>query len=327
MKYTEEEIQIAKSVDLCEVAKALGYTVKRRGHHHVIREMDSLIIYDRRSWCRWSRRGQKEEAGGSQIDFLRVFMGLGFADAVSWLLAFSGYQKSEDVNLKYMAPKAERKEKREFQLPPPASHNNRLYSYLMKERCLSKEIIDYFVQAGLIYESKPYHNVVFKGLDKEGNCRFASMRGTFDKDGKSFKGDVEGNDKTYGFNVVREDSKRVYVFEAAIDLMSYMDIHGLDKGNMLALGMLSDAPLETFLQEHPEITEIVFCLDNDIHGRNATKELLKKYYERGYDVEDAPPLSDVKDMNEWLVKNRNFSKVVSESNPKMIPQQKSGIKR
>nr|MBP7060319.1 toprim domain-containing protein [Lachnospiraceae bacterium] len=87
----------------------------------------------------------------------------------------------------------------------------------------------------------------------------------------------------------------------AIDLMSYMDIHMDFETNKLALGMLSDAPLETFLEEHPQITSIRFCLDNDVPGRKATEELTEKYYSLGYDVEDCPPPKNYKDYNEWLV--------------------------
>ena len=94
------------------------------------------------------------------------------------------------------------------------------------------------LKEGLIYESRHYHNVVFKGNDKNGVTRFASMRGVFDKQGKSFKCDVTGNDKNYGFNVVNENSTELVVFEAAIDLMSYVDIFADYESNKLALGML-----------------------------------------------------------------------------------------
>ena len=102
--------------------------------------------------------------------------------------------------------------------------------------------------------------MVFKGNDKNGVTRFAGMRGVFDKQGKPFKCDVTGNDKNYGFNVVNENSTELVVFEAAIDLMSYVDIFTDYESNKLALGMLADAPLETFLREHPQITSIRFCL-------------------------------------------------------------------
>ena len=126
-------------------------------------------------------------------------------------------------------------------------------------------------------------------------------RQVFDKQGKPFKCDVEGNDKNYGFNVVNVNSTELVVFEAAIDLMSYVDIFADYESNKLALGMLADAPLETFLGEHPQISFIRFCLDDDSPGRKAAAELMEKYYGLGYEVEDCPPPAGYKDYNEWLV--------------------------
>ena len=83
--------------------------------------------------------------------------------------------------------------------------------------------------------------------------------------------------------------------------MSYVDIFTDYESNKLALGMLADAPLETFLREHPQITSIRFCLDRDEPGRKAAAELMRKYYELGYEVEDCPPPAGYKDYNEWLV--------------------------
>ena len=69
--FTEKELAAAKEADLCDVAGELGYTIKRKGRYHTLAEMDSVIIYNRRSWCRWSRIAQTGSNGGSQIDFLR----------------------------------------------------------------------------------------------------------------------------------------------------------------------------------------------------------------------------------------------------------------
>ena len=71
--FTEEELAIAKSVDLVSVAQSLGYTPKRIGKYYTLKEMDSIRIYDRTHWFRWSRQFDKGENGGSQLDFLRVF--------------------------------------------------------------------------------------------------------------------------------------------------------------------------------------------------------------------------------------------------------------
>lgn len=297
MRFTQDEIGIAKQADLCAVASAMGYTVKRVGKYHTLREMDSIRIYDRTHWYRWS-----EKRGGSQIDFLKEFGGMDFVEAVEWLLDFVGYRRGQEFVkiMKAVKPKKPEPEKA-FILPEHAGSNDYLYRYLEQERGISKEVIDFFVGAGLLYEAKQYHNMIFVGTDVTGTPRFASMRGVFDKNGKGFKCDVAGNDKRYGFNVVRDKSSRIVVFEAVIDLMSHMTIYPMQKDNMVALGMLADAPLQTFLKEHPDIREIAFGLDNDSHGRKATVELMEKYKADGYLVEDIAPPQEYKDYNEWLV--------------------------
>lgn len=307
-RFTSEELAIAKSADLCDVASALGYTVKRVGSYYTLKEMDSIRIYNRRSWFRWSRQHETGGCGGSQIDFLKTFAGMETKEAVFWLLDFIGYRRlAEDgkrPELKHQALKPEETKEKIFVLPASADDNRYLYSYLNNERAISREVIDFFVKSGLIYEAKGYHNIVFKGNDKDGRTRFASMRGVFDNNGKCFKCDVAGNDKNYGFNVHREESSEVAVFEGAIDAMSYLDIFRDYEGSILALGMVSDAPLATFLSENPHIQSIKFCLDNDAPGRKATETLMRKYYELGYEVEDKPPPKGCKDYNKWLQEAR-----------------------
>ena len=68
-RFTEAKLAIAKSVDLCAVAENLGYKVRRVGKYYTIKEMDSIRIYSRSHWFRWSRQYEKGENGGSQIDF------------------------------------------------------------------------------------------------------------------------------------------------------------------------------------------------------------------------------------------------------------------
>lgn len=315
-RFTEEELTIAKSVDLTAVASNLGYTVKRVGKYYTLKEMDSIRIYDKSHWFRWSRQYEQGNNGGSQIDFLRVFCGMDVKSAVFWLLDFAGYgritEAQKKIQLKHQV-EGKKEERKPFVLPMASYDNTYLYSYLKEVRGIRKEVIDYFVNQGLIYESRNYHNIVFKGNDKHGKTRFASQRGVFDKEGKSFKCDVAGNDKNFGFNVVNEGSEELIVFEAAIDLMSYVDIFNDFNSNKLALGMLSDAPIETFLKEHPQITLIKFCLDRDEPGRKASDELVEKYYNLGFDVDDFPPPEGYKDYNEWLVKSKLESRVVGQS--------------
>ena len=88
--FTKEELAIAKSVDLTAVAASLGYTVKRVGNYHTVKEMDSVRIYNRRSWFRWSREYDRGENGGSQIDFLSNVKRMEVKEVAVWLLYFAG---------------------------------------------------------------------------------------------------------------------------------------------------------------------------------------------------------------------------------------------
>lgn len=315
MRFTAEELDIAKQADLCAVAERMGYTVKRIGHYHTLKEMDSIRIYERSHWCRFSRRYDKGENGGSQIDFLRVFAGMDVKEAVFWLLDFVGYRREKEPYkgryssrrdvLQNLAPAGKKEEKKKpFVLPEFAGSNAYLYRYLEHERMIARPVIDFFVRKGILYEAKNYHNIVFVGTDRDGVPKFASMRGVFDRNGKGFKCDVAGNDKRYGFHLYYGKSRKVIVFEAAIDLMSYITMFPTDRASMVALGMLADAPLETFLAEHPEMEEIWFCLDNDGPGRKAAASLQQKYAEKGYRTDVFLPPEPYKDFNQWNVEMR-----------------------
>ena len=327
MRFTAEELDTAKQVDLCRVAEHLGYTVKRIGKYHTLKEMDSIRIYDRSHWCRFSRRYDRGENGGSQIDFLRVFAGMDVKEAVFWLLDFAGYRRQDGMSDKDFHSKEpstgrrssgqgsslqnlatagkKEKPKKKFALPEPSGSNSCLYRYLEHERGIARPVIDFFVRKGVLYEAGNYHNIVFVGTDRDGVPKFASMRGVFDRDGKGFKCDVAGSDKRYGFHLYYGKSKKVVVFEAAIDLMSYITMFPADRASMVALGMLADAPLETFLAEHPETEEIRFCLDNDEPGRKAAAVLQQKYMEKGYRTDVFLPPEPYKDLNQWNVGMKN----------------------
>ena len=44
MKFTDEELEIARSVDLVSIAERQGFTVKRVGSYYTLKEHDSIRI-------------------------------------------------------------------------------------------------------------------------------------------------------------------------------------------------------------------------------------------------------------------------------------------
>lgn len=288
---SQEDIARAKRVDLCDVATSLGYTVIRIGCYHTLKEMDSVRIYNRSSWYRWS-----DGTGGSQIDFLLTFTGMDFTDAVKYL---------NDRSYEVLPPRLpERKKAPEFFLPEPASDNVRVKSYLTMKRALSEKTVDKFIGNGLIYQDKQYGNAVFVGRDKNGTAQNAMTRGTKEHNGKSYKGDAKGSDKSYGFSVPAKGSDTLRVFEAPIDLMSFYDVTGLESDHLLALLGTWDKPLEKFLSDYPEIHRIILCLDNDEPGKTAADGIEEKYLKRGYVVKNLGSPKGYKDYNEWLIASR-----------------------
>ena len=289
-RFTDTEMQIARETDLPELLSHLGYQVKRVGRFHTTAEMDSLRIKDRRTWFRYS-----QNTGGDAITFLQQFCGKSFPEAVEYLLTFHGKARGAPIpQPKPISPK------QEFSLPPRNTDDRRVFAYLRK-RGIAAQVIRQFMNSGLLYEDAEHHNCVFVGKNSAGQAKYAGLRGTYDRDGKGFRGDVTGSDKNVGFAIPHDPtSDQVRVFEAPIDLMSYLTLHR-EPINAIALCGLYDGALETYLKDNPSIKRITLCLDADAPGRAAAQQLKDKYSASGYAVTVEEPRSG-KDWNEYLQK-------------------------
>lgn len=196
-------------------------------------------------------------------------------------------------------------------LPEKNENNIRAKQYL-KSRGIDEEIIQKCIENKLIYEEKHYHNVVFIGYDELGNAKYAGCRGTNES---KYKGDATGSNKMYSFRLESEEkTDKLFVFEGAIDLLSYATLFKLyeqkweDKTMISLSGVYQPAKiieqskvpiaLQNYLDNHSEVKEIVLCFDNDEAGRNATKAL-QIVLPNKYRVVDKPPRF-CKDYNEYL---------------------------
>ncbi len=290
-RFTEADIAAAKETDLPSLLSSLGYQVKRVGRYYTTKEMDSLRIKDRRTWYRYS-----EGRGGDAITFLQRFCGKSFPEAVEYLLTYHG--KARDPPRQLLS-KPEQREKTPFTLPAPHPDQRRVFAYLRK-RGVAAQVIQDFIRAGLLYEDAEHHNCVFVGRDSSGQPRFASKRGTYDRNGSGFKGDVPGSDKSIVFPLPCNPAiPWVAVFEAPIDLMSFCTLHREVRSNAVALCGLHNEPLNTYLRENPHLRHIVLCLDADEPGREAMEQMISDYKQQGFTVSVRTPKHG-KDWNEYL---------------------------
>ncbi|SHJ36401.1 DUF3991 and toprim domain-containing protein [Lutispora thermophila] len=296
MFYSKEQIEKARNADLLTYLQQSGYRlIKSARNEYRLEEHDSLVISNNK-WY-WFSRG----IGGNTLDFLIKYEGKRLTEAVGTLIGIYG-REDRIVNIKTYIPE-KKKVVTELKLPEKNKDCRRVYAYLIKTRCLDKEIVNDMVKEKLIYESKDTHNVVFLGKDKDGNIKHASMRGTLSD--KSFKGDCLGSDKKYCFNI-KGRSDTLFVFESAIDLLSHATITKMKKrdyreDHRLSSGGVSSVALFQYLEDNPGIKNVVLCLDNDEAGEKAKIRIAKELLEKGYEVsEDFPPSG--KDWNEYLKK-------------------------
>lgn len=313
LSYTKQDKELALQTSLTQLVSSMGFTLKKTGRTSYIKEMDSCVIFNDHSWSRFSKH-----EGGTQIDFLLKYgKAKTVPEAIHQLLEFQGLSpENRIVNFSNNAEINERKIEN-VSIPLAAKSYRRAYAYLIKYRGLSQNVVNYFVKNKIMYEENNRHNIVFVGRDSENKIRYATLRGTCDMYGKKFRGECPGSNKAFGVNIINKNSNKVKVFEAPIDLMSYLDITGDYDTNKLVLGCLADNALKRFLEDNKNITDISFCLDNDepakeilygkvevVNGERKEKMgYIKKYSDKGYFVKDecAPKIGDVKDYNEFLV--------------------------
>ena len=290
-------MEIARETDLPDLLSSLGYTVKKVGSCYTTKEMDSLRIWDRRRWYRFSSRQH-----GDAITFLQEFCGKSFPEAVNYLLAYHGRTRDSPEWSRAPPPSktAQAKERVALGRPPAQTDERRVFANLSK-RGLAPQVNRRFIETKLLYEDAQYHNCVFVGRDGSGQPRFANKRGTYDLNGAGFKGDVAGSNKRIGFRLpCNPEVNGVFVFEAPIDLMSFCTLCPEVVSNAVALCGLYSGPLDSYLQENPHLKQITLLLDGDEPGIRTAKEMREKYKNDGYVVEIRVPKYG-KDWNEQLL--------------------------
>ncbi|WP_278635635.1 AAA family ATPase [Blautia massiliensis (ex Durand et al. 2017)] len=293
MQYTEEQIARANQTDLVSFLNARGEQLVKSGREYRWKKHDSVTV----SGNRWYRHSQNK--GGYPVDFVMEFYHATFPEAVKMLIDEEGEGRQKSC----LAPSPD------FRLSEKSETNETVIKYLTEIRRLEKDLVEEWIAGGNIYEEKKHHNVVFVGRDADGISRYAHCGGT---GGIKYRGDVAGSDKSYGFCHRGEDNQ-LFVFEAAIDLLSFIQLFPKDwkKRSYLSLGGVSSVALMTFLSERPQITSVFLCLDNDHAGNEACEKLAGEIPD-GYRVIRLKPAR--KDWNEILCdENADRKKVIQET--------------
>ena len=201
MYYTQEQIDRANQADLVSFLQSQGEQLTRAGNEYRWKRHDSLTVRGNK----WYRHSQSK--GGGPVDFLMEFFGKSFTEAVELLTGEKGAAPPPDSP----APLSD------FRLPPRSPTAEQVKRYLTEARRIDEDVTGFFISSGDIYEEAAHHNAVFVGRDESGIPRYAHQRGT----AGSFRLDVKGSDKAFNF-CYRGEGERLFVFEAPIDLLSFL---------------------------------------------------------------------------------------------------------
>ena len=292
--FTDEQKILANNVDLEEFLRMRGEKLERVGREHKLIYCDSSGRHDSITLRGSTWFDHKNQVGGGAIKFMQEFYDMDFQTAVQELLG------QTVTPLSHSPPKVSAKEeKKEFKLPVANPNMHRVFAYLIKQRFIAPDIISYFAKQHTLYEDKEHHNAVFVGVDENGVPRQASKRST-NSYGNSFRITCQGSDTRYSFAHFGKSS-RLYVFEAPIDMMSFLTLYSKDwqQHSYIAMNGVYENAVLTALKNHSNLREIVLCVDNDEGGIEAVDRLRDILHENGYpNVKRLAP--EFKDWNECL---------------------------
>lgn len=285
--FTSEQKLQAANIDLVEFLKRQGEQLIPSGPEYRLSSDHSITVRGNEWYDHAAQRG------GGPISFVQNFYGLSYPEAVTRLLDGEAGTSYEPASKEIHTPK------KEFLLPPAASNMRRVFAYLIHTRGIDRKVLSAFVHAKLIYEDAGHHNAVFVGKDEGGTARHAHKRST-NSEGKTFRINVEGSDPRYSFHWSGTDDQ-LYVFEAPIDLLSYISLHQEDwqRHSYVACCGTSNLPVIQMLDILPGLRNVHLCLDNDHAGHAASLRMAEQIRERGIAADRLIPQH--KDWNEDLI--------------------------
>lgn len=307
MPFSQEQMEQARRTSILEVAQNLGLELVRHGSNTMTAKGYGGLVFfhpEAGNGYHWHSQDQS----GDVIKFVQDWEEVDFKRAVEIILGTHAYS-----HVDYYEPPPP-KPKPVFVLPNQDDNARQVYAYLAKVRGIEPSVLNTLLAQKLLFQSKEerngktYRNCAFVGYDKDKipkHCSLRSPSATY-----KFTQDVTGSDKSYSFSITGRSSC-LYVFEAPIDAISHasmMAMGGADwtVDHRVAQGGLTDKALPRYLADYPEVTEIVFCYDNDMgnftakgtplnQGQDAARKHAQAYEQMGFNTYIQTPQS--KDFN------------------------------
>ena len=254
----EDLVKQAREANLVAYLQANGTALVKKGVNRWQGvEHDSLVVSGNKFV--WNSKGIE----GNTLDYAIKVEGVPFREAVEMITGLKlegGQGKAQGQG--------------------QGNNQKRILGYLCQTRGIDYNLVTMLIQAGFLEVDSKF-NCVFNILKYgsklnggKGELVGAELHGTHSK--KPYKGFTGGSKHHTGFNRgwrLKGPAKRLYAFESAIDLLSFITL--IQKGEVeaeldgclfLSLGGLKPEVLNTALLAYEVEEEVILCVDNDKAG-------------------------------------------------------------
>lgn len=282
-KITKEQIEAARSANLAEYFRANGYDCEQRKDELHIKGYGGFYInVNTNQWTCFS----ENKGGSNPMNCLTEMLGMDFKTAVKELAGSAiSYTPRRDKN-------AFSDRKKELILPEKADNMRKVFAYLCKTRGISADIVSQLAHDKLLYQDVR-GNAVFVHKNDIGEIVGAEIQGTNSE--KRYKGVAQGTSESV-FAVKIGEPKKCYVFESAIDLLSFKQLANPQKIQDSVLVSMAGLKPNSLKNIAEKGIKIYSCVDNDEAGKSFTASNNLTPCRRILEE------NDVKDYNELLQK-------------------------
>lgn len=288
-RYTPEQIEQANNADISDYVQS-RFQCEKAGKEIHIKGYGGLYVNPETNefFCHSENKG-----GKGLLEFCKKILDMPFLEAMRECVG-------EAAEIKQFIPKAavEPQEKKEFVMPEKsdAGYKN-IYAYFINTRSISPEIVRDFANKGLIYPTvskgvskttgKEYQkiNAVFLHKNEKGEPCGADLQGIDINPDYRFKGCTARDESDRGFVYDKGDTEKidtVYLFEAPIDLMSFVELHPeIENAKFVALSGLKPSTAEPYINSG---LKVVSCVDNDSAGQDFNNRILNAKMQKSLSV-------------------------------------------
>lgn len=301
--YTSEEIELARNTNLVDYLTRRGEAVQRVGsNEYTMKAHDSMRIKYNQFY--WNSRG----FGGNALDFMTKYYGMDFQSAVGELLNYNGYNQSTRAYTATIAHPPVEDNTKEAEPPVKPLPNeltqktNRVYAYLTKSRGLDPDVVRTAINSGLVAQDTK-GNCVFRIYNENNVLSGAEITGTTTD--KRFKQLTDRGNNAVVFNPTSEKPKKAIFFEAAIDMLSYYNLHKDETALLVSMAGLKDNTVLKIIDRYGlKAEDCLISSDNDEAGQKFADNMFQNHRIPSYRVSDEPYFdkeAKIKDWNDLLL--------------------------